>query len=271
MPKCVIFVFSGTGNTAFIAGQVRKNLEENDVTTNIYNIDELYEIPNTSGYDYIGIGFPVYAFTIPTNVAEFIRDLPRAEKGQKAFVFATYASKALYAIQEAVDKLTMKDYKILRSRGFVMPSNYFISIISMLGKPFTDQETIDHFNGIKKPIKKYVGQILKGKKTVESEGHVFGKMASGFIGSMFKKYGAPNAAKKFYVNDFCTGCKLCAASCPVANIQMVDRKPEFLNRCISCCRCYNICPKKAIEHPDAPDKDIRYKAPGYKPPEINKV
>ena len=272
MAKCSIFVFSGTGNTAYVAGRVQYQMEEKKIETHIYNIDEIFEMPDISDSDYIGIGYPVYAFGMPPNVLEFVKkEIPKTGKEQKAFVFATYAGKGFYAVQECVDILKIRGYKILRSRGFVMPDNYLISIISTLGKNYTHEEKMKLFADVKVLAENYAVEVLDERTDIEAHGGVVGKVFSGFISSLFRRYGAPKTAKKFYIDSHCNSCGLCARICPAANITMVEGKPEFLERCISCTRCYNYCPQKAIRHDGAPNQDARYRAPGYKPPEINKV
>ncbi len=272
MAKCSIFVFSGTGNTAYVASRIQYQMEEKKIETHLYNIDEIFEMPDISDSDYIGIGYPVYAFGMPSNVLEFVKkEIPKAEKDQKAFVFASYGGKGLYAIQECVDILNSRGYKILRSRGFVMPDNYLISIISTLGKNYTQEEKKKLFMDIKVLVENYAIEVLDEREDVEAHGGIVGKVFSGLLSSLFRKYGAPKTAKKFYIDSHCNSCGLCAKICPSANINMVEGKPEFLERCISCTRCYNYCPQKAIRHDGAPNKEARYRAPGYKPPEVNKI
>jgi len=268
--KCVIFVFSGTGNTAFVADRIGERFKEKDIETNIYNIDEMNNIPDISDCEYIGLGYPVHAFGAPMNVLAFAGDLPESTGDQKGFVFATYGGSGLYAVREGVNILEKKKFRMLRSRGFKMPDNVTVSRISKLQK-LTPEKKEKQFNDAAEAVPGYVDEILEGRTDIEHYGWIFGWIFSLFLRFFFRKFGAADIGKKFRINDNCTSCKLCARSCPVQNIKMVDGKPQFLDHCIACCRCYNLCPAKAIDHPGAPDKDFRYKADGYKPPIVNDV
>lgn len=269
MDGCVVFVFSGTGNTAFVADRIKENLEKKDVQTTIHNIDELKEIPDISAYEYIGLGYPVYAWAMPPNVEEFAQKIPAAKEGQKGFVFTTYGGNGLYAVQQGVDILKSKKYRICRSRGFLMPDNITVSFISSLARVSPDGE-LKMFDKAAEAIPGMVNEIISGDGRVEGHGWIPGWAFSRLLGFLFKKWGAAGEGKKYYLNDACTSCGLCAKTCPVQNIEMVDGKPRWLDHCVLCCRCYNLCPVKAIDHPGSPDRDHRYKAPGYKPPIINR-
>ncbi|PKL21975.1 MAG: hypothetical protein CVV48_05150 [Spirochaetae bacterium HGW-Spirochaetae-4] len=58
----------------------------------------------------------------------------------------------------------------------------------------------------------------------------------------------PLTDKSIVVDGTCTGCGICAKVCPVGNIKLVDRKPEFLHACEMCFACDEWCPKGSIHH-----------------------
>ncbi len=52
----------------------------------------------------------------------------------------------------------------------------------------------------------------------------------------------------------CTGCELCAASCPYDGITIIETKAHFNENCISCGICLSACPFNAITSSEAIDK-----------------
>ncbi|MEA5032409.1 MAG: EFR1 family ferrodoxin [Sphaerochaeta sp.] len=58
----------------------------------------------------------------------------------------------------------------------------------------------------------------------------------------------PLTDKSIVVDGTCTGCGICAKLCPVDNIKLVDRKPEFQHACEMCFACDEWCPTGSIHH-----------------------
>jgi len=270
MSRCVIFVFSATGNTAYVASCIKEFLEEKDVQTTIYNIETIKDIPDISNYDYLGLGYPVHAFSLPLMVEKFAWKIPVALPEQKAFVFATCAGGYFKAVEKGVTIMGTRVYKIIRSRAFTMPGNFLLSY-NLKSKRTSDKEREKLFEEARKEAGEYVNEILEGKTDVDIQGGVFWDFTTAIVSFAFRKYGANWIGSKFSVNESCTGCKLCARTCPAQNIAMQNKRPEFLNHCIACCRCYNVCPEKAIVHKNVSDHEYRYTAPGYKPPTVIEV
>jgi len=58
----------------------------------------------------------------------------------------------------------------------------------------------------------------------------------------------PLTDKSIHVNDKCNGCGVCSRICPVRNIKIEERKPEWQHRCEMCLACDEWCPQEAIHH-----------------------
>ncbi|MGE5630203.1 MAG: EFR1 family ferrodoxin [Caulobacteraceae bacterium] len=73
----------------------------------------------------------------------------------------------------------------------------------------------------------------------------------------------PLTDKSIIVDAKCNGCGTCAKVCPVNNIIIVDKKPEWQHRCEMCFACDEWCPNNAIHHWSRAD-GVKYHHPEIK-------
>ena len=108
----MIFYFSGTGNSKWVAKEIASLIKDNCI-----DICELNEVPNIDNEEQIGFVFPIYAWGVPEVMVNFIKKLNKTN----AFTFCicTCGSEA----GEALKKLS-KIYRLDSSYSIIMPSNY---------------------------------------------------------------------------------------------------------------------------------------------------
>lgn len=70
-------------------------------------------------------------------------------------------------------------------------------------------------------------------------------------------------SKGFHVEEGCTGCGVCAHSCPVGNIRLEDDRPVWNSHCIHCMACVHGCPQKAIQYGKTTQRKGRYRLKDY--------
>jgi len=83
--KTLISYYSLTGNTEKIAKSIYDEIEGEK------SLLELSEVPGTTDYDLVFVGFPIYNFEPVKQAQEFIRKL---EPGKKVVLFTTMSLKA---------------------------------------------------------------------------------------------------------------------------------------------------------------------------------
>ena len=81
------------------------------------------------------------------------------------------------------------------------------------------------------------------KITQKLECGVFGELNLAGSHGSYKEL--PNIPFKPEANASCDNCGICAAGCPVGAIDKTDPRKTDKDRCISCMRCRDICPKHA--------------------------
>ncbi len=75
-------------------------------------------------------------------------------------------------------------------------------------------------------------------------------------------YQLSNKTAKFYADERCIGCGLCAERCPQNVIVMRNGKPHWVKpTCQKCSSCISRCPKQAIQYGTATKKRNRYVNP----------
>jgi ferredoxin len=122
----------------------------------------------------------------------------------------------------------------------VMPENY----IAMFDAPDEEESAV-----IIKKADRTLNRIARRIKNNENLLPVkagIGAMIKSGINTIY--YTLIVKDKKFYAEDTCNGCGLCAKKCPLGNIEMVDGKPQWNGNCTHCMACIAYCPTEAIEY-----------------------
>lgn len=239
----MIYYFSGTGNSKFIAETMANHLEDTPISI----------IGAKAHLDHsLGFIFPIYAWGVPRIMLDFIDTLPNNDSvTEYAYAIATCGENVGKAMDILKKALLKKGIHLSLAYSLVMPNNYIIS------------GDIDSLEDQKKKLNIAVETTKKIAKHIEvkSENHfdvVEGPvpmLLTYVVHPLFSKYGT--SAKPFKASEKCTQCKLCQVSCPTQNIS-VDIKPKWADNCTGCLCCIHICPVKAINYGSKTQNKGRY-------------
>lgn len=240
----MIFYFSGTGNSKWIAEKIAKKINDES-----YDISKLKQIPETRNEKQIGFAFPVYAWGVPELMAIFAPKIKKSEIF--SFGICTCGAEAGNALKEF-----SKIYSLDSSYSIVMPSNYII------GEDI-EKETIilEKLKNAKEEIEKISNEIIQRKRVYDVYEGKFSKLKSSIINKGFNEF-ARNT-KPFYATEKCNKCGLCAKICPASTITLVDGKPVWNEKCYQCLCCINYCPQRAIQYGKKTEKRGRYNIEMY--------
>ena len=124
-----IIVFSYTGNTASAADEIKKALSKKGHTVNIERIEtdgdaqkmkgeiKFKNKPKIGSYDALILGSPVWGFTLPPVMKQYLEDLPPL-KGKKCI---PYVTKQLSPHWSGGNQSVKKMKKIVQSKGGEVP------------------------------------------------------------------------------------------------------------------------------------------------------
>ncbi len=251
----MIVYFSGTGNTRHCAKKLAEMLG-----------DELFEL--TAGLliapmrarvvtndKRIVWMFPVYSWGIPPvvdNILKFAR-------------IGTPHGAMHHLVMTCGDDvgLTHKQWrKIIESRHFntgltfsvQMPNTYVLMKGFDVDPSDVENQKIEaseeRLRYIAERIADYKEESDFDASQLDEDDVVCGRFAgikSRLIYPWFKRHAM--SPKPFHHSHSCTGCGLCAASCPMGNIIMdCYRRPVWSKKCALCLRCYHICPAHAVAY-----------------------
>jgi len=246
-----LYVYTGTGNSLWIARQLALELKEAAVEFTP-NLSKDLKVEA----DRVGIIFPVHIWGLPSRVIRFIDHL---QVKPEAYLFAL----AVNAGQPAATLLQLK--KLMSTQGqslalgysFVMPSNY-----TPWGGPGPIDAQQRLFGKAQEKVKAIAGIIARGERRKVDRGPLWQNILFSWIYKMSFR-SVRKMDKKFWVDDKCNRCGICSNACPASNIEMTLEKPSWLHRCEQCLACLQWCPQEAIQYGK---KTVKY--PRYRHPEI---
>ena len=230
----------------------------------------------TTDADVIGIVFPVYHAVfdgMPLIIGRFVRKMEHLDS---KYIFAVCTCKGWSRV--TINKLG----EIIKSRGGKLSAGFTVPMPDN-SSPTTIEEQQKLFNNWKKKLE-IIYQYVNARKKGKYENTVLYNIIVAPFTSRLQKTTIkvlntlsntsdlpfeqllPLTDRSFLADEKCDGCGICARVCPVSNIDMVNEKPVWQNRCESCLACINWCPKEAI-HGGIVSTDkmtIRYHHPDVK-------
>lgn len=222
-----ILYFTGTGNSLYVAKKLGGDLISipQAIKENNYHFSD----------DKIGIIFPTHHISIPKYIENFLKKVKL--NSNYIFVIMTYgffnAGAGSY-----VKRLT-ESYNIKLSyiNAIKMVSNYLPSFEMTKQKKLESKLQIDNnLNAICYDINNSKQFIIKNS--------AISRFATNMSSKKKKK---PGLSNKFHVqSDSCVKCAACIKVCPVNNVTLNSKGPQFGNKCISCLACVQNCFKSAI-------------------------
>jgi flavodoxin/ferredoxin len=261
--RVVLFFFSGTGNTEYVANVMAAALPKTTVHS-IESITTEQADVLIAERDLIGFGYPIYGSDLPQPMKDFLHALsPRS--GKPTFLFCTQWMFSGDGARAATRYLSHTGFNIKWAEHFFMPNNICVSFTRIF--PYTNdpQRIQPVLLKTTKRAQNFACHILSGKPSrrgFNPFAHIAGSMQRVPFRTTFHRWR----------NDIgidlekCTHCLKCVNDCPAKNLAYDEKTKRFItqNTCYICLRCYDFCPVSAVTymgHSHDPRRGKPYKGP----------
>lgn len=251
----MVFYFSGTGNSKWVAETVSTALAEPLVPmATYYGTDSPEPTFELKTHEKIGIVSPIHSWGIPPLVVQFIERLQITNNVKPAvFVIFTCGDECGYADRQVRDLFAQKGWTSRHIYSVRMPNNYIVF-------PGFDVDSKALEEQKKAEAKEELPKLIEAIKTDQPISHYrrgsLPFVKSRLIYPQFCKY--MMSSKSFSVTNACTSCGLCEKLCPIGTIELVDGKPTWKEDCTQCLACIHHCPVHAIQYGKVTQKKGRY-------------
>jgi NAD-dependent dihydropyrimidine dehydrogenase PreA subunit/flavodoxin len=242
----MVFYFTGTGNSRWIAQRVAEAFSEEPVAMSDFFEGDQIVLPTFTlrANEHLGFVFPVHAWGVPPLVCKFIQQLQlKTYNGQLIYGVFTCGDECGYTREMFVQMIKEKGWDCHHVYSVQMPNTYIVFpgfdvdpkeletakiakarlLLPSVIKAINDDKPIDAYRKGRLPFLK-----------------------SRVIYPQFIKH-ALNS-RPFYTTDACISCGRCVEFCPAKNLSMKEHKPLWGDHCVQCLSCLHRCPTRAIEY-----------------------
>ena len=236
----MILYFSGSGNSRY-AAEIISDLVGDDILSVNDRIKTGNNETVTSDKPLVFV-CPVYAGRIPRIVEKYIKETKFA--GNKKAYFVSTCYQTPHDMAKYTKKICEEvGFEFSGFASVQMPQCYIV-----MYTPPKEAEVEKIIKQAEPKIRAMAETIKRGEMLSEVNHHInfSEKMMSAVINPMM--YATMISAKGFYATANCSGCGMCVKHCPLNNIKLVDKQPQWGKDCTHCMACIGGCPQKSIEY-----------------------
>jgi len=238
----MVFYFSGTGNSEYVARTISESFGDKCVfIPEVMNEDKSFEL---SDGERLGFVFPVYSWGIPEFVADFISRISINNVSYVYFVCTCGDDTGM--TKEQMSALAKdKGWHLSLGYSIQMPNTYVCLPGFDVDKPEIENNKLSNAKNKLDEALLHIRNYDDGCfDTLPGD---FAWVKSKVVRPLFNK--CLITAKPFHTTDACIHCGMCVSECPMKNIKLDENtsKPEWGDNCVGCLRCYHFCPTNSVQ------------------------
>jgi ferredoxin/flavodoxin len=286
--RSVIFYFSGTGNSLYVA----KHLSDETGFPLCSIAKYLQGAISIQRIDQMILVFPMYNHSYPSIIEDLINKLSEHRLLDKTHItgICTYGNDLGITLRQLNKKLKSLKGQLSLGFGIQMPYNYVQPKGFKLGRFYDSFKLVHHSDSdIQEANEEAFMKVRQISPMIHNKGSEELEASSVFIESVVDRLGLQNTIQKkvwakvagtkttkeetffdmvkhmdegFSISEDCTQCGLCSSICPVNNITMSKGNiPEFSHNCEQCFACVSWCPVSAVNFRNATQGLVKYSNP----------
>lgn len=249
----MIIVFSGTGNSRYIADMLGDILQDAVVdAADCIRRKKRGNFKSKKPWVFVA---PAYVSAPPLAFLSFLEK--SRFSGAKEAYFITTCARGMgacpYYYHEFCKKKGLTD---MGTNQVVMPQNYLVYFST---KP---RDVNDALMRKAIPVVLELAGRIRNRRMLENPGMKMWEVLSTRL-ILKPYYRLFVRTKKFYANDACVGCGKCTKVCLFNNVELVNERPKWGDQCTHCMACINVCPKAAIQYGKSTAGKPRYYCEKY--------
>ncbi len=233
----IVFYFSGTGNSRFIAEQFSRA-----VGAGCRSVEEATDFDALiEQTDAVGFCYPVYGSCVPRPMREFVLAHGYALTKKRIVILCTQLAFSGDGAHALCAFLPGEKTDVVYAEHFNMPNNISNFLL------FPVKNGMQNKTCLKKAIRRAeraADEVLRG--VIRRRGFHWLSVLIGKCQSVLWPLVERQAANDVRISADCTRCGLCARICPMHNLKEVEDGIEQGGICALCYRCVNACPERAI-------------------------
>lgn len=251
--KRLVFYFTATGNSLFIARQFSDNP--------LSIPQELKKGSQKYVADEIGLVFPDFGSAAPVIVQEFLEK--NSFKARYLFAISTYGNNCARVAEWWHDFALDKGVDFNYVNTILMVENY-LPAFDMYEQLKIDKHVDENLAVLLEDVGAHKNYVQPEQ---EKDGHA--AFDAEFLKGMQERHFSMTSERLLELNrDRCVQCMICEKVCPHKNFSLASGGVTFRGKCEFCLACAHACPQKALtlkpRNPELPGErnpEARYRNP----------